>query len=98
MPVRILDSVVDPGPCPPIPADEQPEDRREALKWEKGMREYGRWLDLSRRYALAQKVKQLEAIPTEKRTLEQDILYLLAMDVLANDLHGDSDVLGSLFR
>ncbi len=57
---------------------------------------YGRWLDQSRRFLLAKKVKLLEEIPEEKRTLVESIVFIMAMDLLANDLRDDNDIFNFL--
>jgi hypothetical protein len=97
MAVRILDSIKDPGPCPEIPSDEVPTDPKEAVRWYIMSRNYGRWLDLSRRFQLATKVKLLEAIPSKERTLVEDIVFIMAMDLLVSDLQTDNDIF-SMFR
>ena len=96
MAVRILDSIKDPGPCPEIPSVEEPKDPVARQKWLVLARNYGRWLDQSRRFALVNKVRLLEAIPEEKRTLVESIVFLMAMDLLANDLQADNDVFSLL--
>lgn len=90
--MRILDSIKDPGPCPEVPGDKEPINPAERVKWRKQMWEYGDWLDKSRRFQLATKVKLLEEIPEEKRTLVESIVFIMAMDVLANDLQSETDI------
>jgi len=96
MAVRILDSIKDPGPCPEIPSNEAPINPVAHHEWLGKCHKYGRWLDQSRRFALASMVKLLEAIPEEKRTLVESIVFLMAMDLLANDLQADMDVFSLL--
>ena len=98
MAVRILDSIKDPGPCPEIPSVEEPKDSVARQMWLTQGRIYGRWLDQSRRFQLATKVRELEAIPEAKRTLVESIVFLIAMDLLANDLQADNDVFSMLLR
>jgi hypothetical protein len=96
MAVRILDSIRDPGPCPAIPAEEEPTHSVQREQWRSMVLKYGRWLDAKRRFALAEKVKLLEAIPEEKRTLVESIVFLMAMDLLANDLQAEQDIFSFL--
>lgn len=96
MAFRILDCVQDPGPCPEVPSAEEPSDFAERLKWRRQMVAYSKWIDKRRRFVLAEKVRLLEAIPEEKRTLVESIVFLMAMNVMANDLAAESDIFSIL--
>jgi len=94
---HILDCFKDPGPRPEAAAGEEPVGAVERLKWLKQNELESRWLDQNRQFLLAEKVKILEAIPPESRTLEQSVLYLIAMDLLARDLYDTHSLMSLLF-
>ena len=92
MAMRILDSIKDPGTLSGGSRRQganQSCGACEVAQTDVGVRD---WLDKSRRFQLATKVKLLEEIPEEKRTLVESIVFIMAMDVLANDLQSETDI------
>jgi len=58
---------------------------------------YGRWLDKHRIFELAERARQLDAIPAGDWSPEQSTLYLLCMVVLAEHVNPDRGIFGLLF-
>lgn len=77
---NILDGVKDPGPRPPEPGNEPPQQERgEHLKWQAAAKIMNEWLDAQRLFVLADGAKELR-----DSSLKGDPQYALLREVVVS--------------